>query len=221
MVVCPQGGKHVVPSWMVEFHLNHCRDSCCTDAKKTPPGSPRATEDWEAECQEASPLAMASAKPLFFQVASPGLTKGQRKKHYRELLGQYRDARALQARYDMLADDEQPVPSAEQHGDTVSTATVRSGSERFPEVGAASPHNAEPSDVESVPVIVAGPGFGGDDTVVKLVDEDGNTFYTTRGRGRRIPLNGGSRHVGQWRPEKSSCLLAFCEGDNIAQCMAR
>lgn len=195
MVVCPLGGKHVVPSWMVEFHLNHCR-SGCTHMNHTPLESPDATEDWEAECEEPSPLVLASAKQLFFQEASPGLSKGQRKKHYRGLLGQYRDALALQARYDRLRDDD-PGPSerfssAEQQGDVVSAATER---KQLPEVGAASPHNAEPQDVASGPEVAADPGVGVDDETVKVVDGDGTTFYTGRGRGRRSPL---AAIPGQW-----------------------
>lgn len=203
MVVCPLGGRHVVPSWMVEFHLNHCRCGCSGANQGAPGSPPHATENWEAECEEPSPLALAAAKQPFFQPASPFLSKGQRKKHYRGLVAQYREARALQARYDLLGDDEQPGPSerpssAEPPDDMVSTATERM---QLLEVGAASPHNAElQDDAASYREVAADPGFGDDDDdeTVKAVDEDGTTFYMGRGRGLRTPFAASPRYADHW-----------------------
>lgn len=204
MVVCPLGGRHVVPSWMVDFHLNHCRCGCSGANKGAPGSPPHATENWEAECGEPSPLAVATAKQPFFQPASPFLSKGQRKKYYRGLVAQYREAQALQARYDLLGDDEQPGPSerassAEPPDDMVSTATERM---QLLEVGAAaSPHNAElQDDVACYREVAADPGSGDDedDETVKAVDEDGTTFYTGRGRGFRTPFAASPRYADHW-----------------------
>lgn len=198
MVACPLGGKHVIPSWMVEFHINHCRCSHTGTNQGARGSPPHATENWEEELQETSPLELVSAIKPYFQTAPPLLSKGQRKKFYRDLVGQYKEAKALQARYDLLGDDEQPGPSerssaAEPPDDMMSTAADRTQPLEF---GAASPHNAA-----SYPEVAADPDFGDDDgETVKAVDEDGTTFYMGRGRGRgrRTRLAASPRYADQW-----------------------
>lgn len=199
MVVCPMGGRHVVPSWMVEFHFNHCSAGCAHASQRQPRGSSR-TEDWEAECGEPSPLALAAAKEPYFQRAPPGLSKRRRKEYYRDLVAQYREALTLQARYDMLNDDQPGPPerfSVEQHGDVESSPK---GRKHTLEVGAASPRNAEFQDVASDPTFVAGSDSGDDDNdeAVKVVDEDGTTFYMGRGPGQLTPPAASPRDDGQW-----------------------
>lgn len=198
MVACPAGGRHVIPSGMEEFHRHHCSWARANTSERLEPRCRHAEEDWEAECGELSPLALASTEKLYFRPPSPGLTKGQRRKYYRDLVGDWREARLLQARYDAIIDDERRF-SVEQRGDA---GGISKGRKQALDVGAASSRNAEPQDVASDPAVAAGSSFGDDDDeAVEAVDEDGTTFYTGRSRGhRRSPPAASPHYAGQWRP---------------------